>query len=95
MGLRDIEIFNTALLAKSGWRILQNPDSVSACALRGNYRPSCLFMSATLGSRVSYAWRSIWEARACWRDVYIGELGMENQLEFGGICGYLYLILLR
>lgn len=50
-----MKIVNMALLAKQGWHILQNLESVLSWALRGGYYPGCSFMDATLGGYVSYA----------------------------------------
>lgn len=62
LGFRDLEVFNLALLAKQGWRILQHPDSLVAKVFKAKYFPTCSFLQATLGN-TPYAWRSIFLAR--------------------------------
>ncbi|KAL4626434.1 hypothetical protein ACB092_05G096200 [Castanea dentata] len=47
MGFKDLKAFNLALLAKQGWRILENPRSLVP------------FLQAKLGKQPSYVWRSI------------------------------------
>lgn len=59
LGFRDLEKFNQVLLAKQGWRLLMEPDSLCARVLRSRYYPNGVFISANLGSKLSYAWRSI------------------------------------
>jgi hypothetical protein len=34
LGFREIRIFNLAMLAKQGWRLIQNPDSLFAQVLK-------------------------------------------------------------
>jgi ribonuclease HI len=59
LGFRDLEIFNLALLAKQGWRLLQYPDTLVATIFREKYYPNGSFLESSLGWKPSYVWRSI------------------------------------
>jgi hypothetical protein len=63
MGFRDLECFNLALLAKQGWRLIHNSDSLVSQIFREKYYPNASFQTSNLGRRPSYAWRSIWASR--------------------------------
>ena len=63
MGFRDLKAFNLALLTKQWWRMQQNPDSLVHRVLKAKYFPNSVACEAELGSRPSYAWRSIWTAK--------------------------------
>lgn len=60
MGFRDMESFNVALLAKQGWRIMQNSNSLVSRVLKAKYFLSSNFINADLGNLPSYTWCSIW-----------------------------------
>jgi hypothetical protein len=59
MGFRDLECFNLALLAKQGWRLIHNTDSLVARVFKEKYYPHASFQNSVLGNRPSYAWRSV------------------------------------
>ena len=63
LGFRDLHLFNLALLAKQGWRLVQNPHSLVARVLKAKYYPSTSFLNAKLGHNPSFTWRSIWNSR--------------------------------
>ncbi|GMI97498.1 hypothetical protein HRI_003419100 [Hibiscus trionum] len=53
LGFRDFAKFNVALLAKQGWRLIQNPSSLVARLLRARYYPDSTFLKARLGASPS------------------------------------------
>ncbi|XP_040372958.1 uncharacterized mitochondrial protein AtMg00310-like [Rosa chinensis] len=59
LGFRNMHQFNLALLAKQGWRLIQNPQSLVARLFKAKYYPDSDFMHASLRGDVSFAWRSI------------------------------------
>ncbi|KAL4281751.1 hypothetical protein GQ457_03G032150 [Hibiscus cannabinus] len=63
MGFRDLAKFNIALLAKPGWNLIVNPNSLLARVYKAKYFPNGDFLSARLGSYSSYTWKSIWCSR--------------------------------
>lgn len=59
MGFKNLKAFNLALLAKQGWRILKNPNSLLHSAFKVKYCAKTSFMDAQLGRNPSYVWRSV------------------------------------
>lgn len=48
-----------AMLARQGWRMLQNPESLCARVLGAKYFPDGKLLNAREISNMSYTWRSI------------------------------------
>jgi hypothetical protein len=59
LGFRDLYGFNLAMLARQGWRMLTNPDSLCARVLKARYFPNCSILEANVSDGISYSWRSI------------------------------------
>lgn len=58
LGFRDFEHFNAALLAKQGWRLIQNLGSLAEKVLKAKYYSRTDFLNSKVGSNASYIWRS-------------------------------------
>lgn len=72
LGIRDIQAFNVALLAKQAWHILTNPDCIFSRAIKGKYCRSSSFLQVTAAKTSSHGWRGILEGR----DLLVSKLGV-------------------
>ena len=61
MGFQNLQAFNLAMLAKQGWRLLSNPDSLCAKVFKARYFPNGDVLNSKLGCSPSYTWRSIFK----------------------------------
>ncbi|KAA3474465.1 Ribonuclease H-like superfamily protein [Gossypium australe] len=63
MGFKNMSHFNVSLLAKQGWRIINNEDSLVTRVLKAKYFPNNHFLNSILGNTSSYTWKSIWATK--------------------------------
>ena len=59
LGLRRIGLFNQSLLAKQGWNLFINPNSLLARLYKELYHPNSTFLEATVGRRSSPYWKGL------------------------------------
>lgn len=59
IGYRDLHLFNLAMLARQGWRLIMEPMSLCAQVLRAKYFPTGDLMAVREKLGISYSWRSI------------------------------------
>lgn len=63
LGFKSLRNFNVAMLAKQGWRLVTNVDSLATRVMRAKYFPDSDFLNAKLGTNPSFVCRSIMEAQ--------------------------------
>lgn len=63
MGFCDMEVFNLTLLARQGWRLINDNNSLLSRMLKARYFPRSDFIGAKIGFQPSYAWRSLLRGR--------------------------------
>ncbi|CAN1730166.1 Uncharacterized mitochondrial protein AtMg00310 [Linum perenne] len=63
LGFRDFRTFNSALVAKQAWRILESPEALWVRLLKSLYFPNTDFQKSVKGSRASWIWAGICGAR--------------------------------
>ncbi|CAA7016816.1 unnamed protein product [Microthlaspi erraticum] len=63
IAFKDIETFNKALLGKQLWRMLKQLEALVSRVFRAMYFCKTNPLEAKLGSRLSYAWKSIQAAQ--------------------------------
>lgn len=59
LGVRDIQLFNTALLAEQAWHIVTKPEGLLARVLLGKYCKAAPFLTVQPTKDCSHGWRSI------------------------------------
>ena len=73
MGFCDLRAFNLAMLAKQGWHMMQNQESLTFQCLKHRYFPRCNLLEADDSINSSYVWKSLMVAipilkqGSCWR----------------------------
>ena len=73
IGFRDLKFFYLAMLAKQGWRLLKDHDSLLFKSFKVRYFPQYNYLHATDSLNSSYVWKSmmatmpILSSGCCWR----------------------------
>lgn len=75
LGFKDLVDFNQSLLAKQAWRVLHDPDSLLARIYKARYFPRSDFLSYGVGTRPSYAWKSLIHGRELLKRVIMRAIG--------------------
>ncbi|CAH9098998.1 unnamed protein product [Cuscuta epithymum] len=89
LGFRRIREFNLAMLAKQGWRLVKDTESLMSCVLQARYYPHSTFLQAKLGSNPSFIWRSIFETQEIIKNNTRRRVGMVLRSRFGQMHGSL------
>lgn len=94
MGFKSLMSFDTTLLTKQGWRILNYPNSLLSFVLKVKYFPHTNFLQANLRHLPSYNWRSICTAKGllfnglCWRVGLGDQISIRNDAWLLGSHGH-------
>jgi hypothetical protein len=75
LGFRDLHIFNLAMLARQGWRLLQDLDSLCGRVLRAKYFPNGNILEAKASPGILYTWRSILKGVSLLKEGLIWRVG--------------------
>lgn len=84
---KDLHTFNMAMLAKQGWRLLQNPDSLCGRVLKARYFPDTDMLHAEPREGISYTWRSILKGVQIIKQGIIKRVGTAQALRCGRTLG--------
>lgn len=76
LGFRDLHAFNLAMLARQGWRLLTQPDSLCA-----KYFPTGKLLEATVKGGISYTWWSILRGMGLLKEGIIWRIRDRNQVK--------------
>ncbi|KAK5818638.1 hypothetical protein PVK06_023581 [Gossypium arboreum] len=73
LGYHNLAKFNLAFLAKQGWKLIENLNSLLAQTSKAKSYRNTNFLNSDLGNLPSYTWKSMWAAKGllltglCWR----------------------------
>lgn len=81
LGCRDFHYFNQAILAKQGWRLLNDEASLFRKVLKAKYFPNDTFLQSKIGHNPSFTWRSIQQAKQILEKGYKGRVGDESKVK--------------
>ena len=65
LGFRNLHAFNLGMLAKQGWKLSTEPNSLVIHVLRAKYFPSSFFFQAKVKLGDFFVWRRLCASREC------------------------------
>jgi hypothetical protein len=80
LGYRDLHLSNLAMLARQGWRLLMEPESLCAQVLRAKYYPDGDLLKVEEKQGISYSWRSIVRGLRAVKEGMIWRVGDGTQI---------------
>ena len=95
MGFRDIQSFNLAMLAKQGWRMLTDQESLFYRCFKAKYFPRCTFLEAVDHPHSSYVWKSLLAAQPILRKGCCWHVGTVLPFRYYQINGFLAIQLIK
>ncbi|KAK5786023.1 hypothetical protein PVK06_040648 [Gossypium arboreum] len=75
LGIRDVKLFNLALLGRQVWRLLNNTDSLCFKVLSSKYFPDGNIFHAKKVDKASFTWSSIAKAVEAFQDGFGWQVG--------------------
>ena len=78
LGFRNLKSFNLALLAKQGWQLQTNTQSLVSHVIKARCFPHTDFLQAELGLKPSFAWQSIIAAQCVVREGCKWQIGNDD-----------------
>lgn len=80
LGFRDLRLFNLALLARQGWRLLYNPDNLCARLPKAKYYPNGNLMNTVFTGNASPTWKAVEHGLELLKSGIIWRVGDGNQI---------------
>jgi len=80
LGYRDLHLFNLAMLARQGWRLITAPESLCAQVLMAKYYSDGDPLAAQEKPGISYSWRSILRGFRALKEGLVWRVGDGTQI---------------
>lgn len=80
LGSRDLHSFNMAILAKQGWRLIHDPESLCARILKAKYFPNTHVLKVVARNGCSYTWHNIIQGLEVLKEGAIWRIGNGQQV---------------
>jgi hypothetical protein len=90
MGFHDLHAFNTTMLAKQCWRLMEQPDSLCVRVLHARYYLDGNLLNAKLKSGRLYTWQSVIHGMHDFKRGWIRRVGKGTKLIYGTMLGSLH-----
>lgn len=85
LDFRKLRHFNLAILTKQGWKFLTTPSPFASRVFQARYYPQDTFLDASIGTNLSYVWRSIMATPGLLRQGAQRRIGLDRHVKIWNI----------